>query len=100
MTTATTSCARCAQTRAALDEITAPCLVHWDAWNPNFLSRRARSPASSTSSALWAEPLMEAQFRSLFESGITAIAMRGYGKTTFTFAEEQRNYLYSLHLGW
>ncbi len=24
--------------------------------------------------------------------------MRGYGKTSFTFAEEQRNHLYSLHL--
>ena len=25
-------------------------------------------------------------------------AMRGYGKTTFTFAEEERNQLYMLHL--
>ncbi len=25
--------------------------------------------------------------------------MRGYGKTTFTFAEEQRCYLYTLYLG-
>ena len=83
----------------ALDEITAPCLVHWDAWNPNFFVKEgAITGIIDFERALWAEPLMEAQFRSLFESGITA-AMRGYGKTTFTFAEEQRKYLYSLHLG-
>jgi hypothetical protein len=39
---------------------------------------------------------MEAQFRQ-FGQGITN-SMRGYGKTTFTFAEEQRIHLYSLHL--
>jgi hypothetical protein len=48
--------------------------------------------------ALWAEPLMEAQFRQFGDGGITD-SMRGYGKTTFTAAEEQRNYLYALHLG-
>ena len=83
----------------SLDEITAPCLVHWDAWNPNFFVRDgAITGIIDFERALWAEPLMEAQFRSLFDGGITD-AMRGYGKTSFTFAEQQRNYLYSLHLG-
>ena len=41
---------------------------------------------------------MEAQFRHLsFGTDITN-SMRGYGKTCFTFAEEQRCHLYSLHL--
>jgi hypothetical protein len=40
---------------------------------------------------------MEAQFRPLFGSKVTN-SMRGYGKTSFTFAEEQRCHLYSLHL--
>jgi aminoglycoside phosphotransferase (APT) family kinase protein len=31
----------------ALDEVTAPCLVHWDAWHPNFLCRTGKSPGSS-----------------------------------------------------
>jgi aminoglycoside phosphotransferase (APT) family kinase protein len=83
---------------SALEEITSPCLVHWDAWNPNFFVRDGRiTGIIDFERALWAEPLMEAQFRPFFEEEITN-AMRGYGKTTFTFAEEQRNHLYSLHL--
>jgi len=46
---------------------------------------------------MWAEPLMEAQFRQFGNGGITN-SMRGYGKTTFTPAEEQRLHLYALHL--
>ena len=48
--------------------------------------------------ALWAEPLMEAQFRPLFSGDGVTSAMRGYDKTFFSFAEEQRYHLYSLHL--
>lgn len=82
----------------ALEEITTPCLVHWDAWNPNFFAQEGRIVGIvDFERALWAEPLMEAQFRQFGEGGITP-SMRGYGKTTFTFAEEQRNALYSLHL--
>lgn len=83
---------------SALDEITAPCLVHWDAWNPNFFVREGKiTGIIDFERALWAEPLMEAQFRQFGEGGVTN-SMRGYGKTSFTFAEEQRNHLYSLHL--
>lgn len=82
----------------ALAEITAPCLVHWDAWNPNFFVKDGRiTGIIDFERALWAEPLMEAQFRPLNGPGITN-SMRGYGKTSFTFAEEQRCHLYSLHL--
>ncbi len=83
----------------ALEEITAPCLVHWDAWNPNFFVRDGRvAGIIDFERALWAEPLMEAQFRPLFFGQGVTPSMRGYGKTTFTFAEEQRCCLYSLHL--
>ena len=82
----------------ALEEVTTPCLVHWDAWNPNFFVKDgAITGIIDFERALWAEPLMEAQFRQLFGDGVTH-ALRGYGKTTFTFAEEQRMQLYSLHL--
>jgi aminoglycoside phosphotransferase (APT) family kinase protein len=82
----------------ALEEITTPCLAHWDAWNPNFFVKDGRiTGIIDFERTLWAEPLMEAQFRQLFDSGITN-SIRGYGKTSFTFAEEQRNHLYSLHL--
>ncbi len=82
----------------ALDEVTTPCLVHWDAWNPNFFVQDGRiNGIVDFERALWAEPLMEAQFRALDFEGVTN-SLRGYGKTSFTSTEEQRNHLYSLHL--
>jgi aminoglycoside phosphotransferase (APT) family kinase protein len=83
----------------ALEDVTTPCLVHWDAWNPNFFVQDGRiTGIIDFERALWAEPLMEAQFRQFGNSAITD-SMRGYGKTTFTHAEEVRNHLYALHLG-
>jgi aminoglycoside phosphotransferase (APT) family kinase protein len=87
----------------ALEEVTTPCLVHWDAWNPNFFVRDGRvTGIIDFERALWAEPLLEAQFRRLGDEGAafapTDAVRRGYGKTTFTPAEEQRNHLYDLHL--
>jgi aminoglycoside phosphotransferase (APT) family kinase protein len=82
----------------ALEEVTRPCLIHWDAWNPNFFVQDGKiTGIIDFERALWAEPLMEAQFRQFGDSGITN-SMRGYGKTAFTFAEEQRKHLYALHL--
>lgn len=82
----------------ALAEVITPCLVHWDAWNLNFFVKDGRiTGLIDFERALWAEPLMEAQFRQFGNAAVTD-AMRGYGKTAFTFAEEQRNHLYTLHL--
>lgn len=83
----------------ALEEVSTPCLVHWDAWNPNFFVQAGRiTGIIDFERALWAEPLMESQFRQFGNGGITN-SMRGYGKTVFTLAEEQRLHLYALHLG-
>ncbi len=83
----------------ALEEVARPCLVHWDAWNPNFFVRDGRIVGIiDFERALWADPLMEAQFRDLFFGAGVTNSMRGYGKTHFTFAEQERNFLYSLHL--
>lgn len=82
----------------ALDEVIAPCLVHWDGWNPNFFVSEGRlAGIIDFERALWAEPLMEAQFRPLAWSGVTD-SMRGYGKTSFTPAQMRRCWLYTLHL--
>ncbi|MFT7775736.1 phosphotransferase family protein [Roseateles sp.] len=82
----------------ALDEVTQPCLVHWDAWKPNFFVEQGRVKGIiDFERALWAEPLMEAQFRSLCWEGVTQ-AMLGYGKTEFTANEMRRSWLYLLHL--
>jgi aminoglycoside phosphotransferase (APT) family kinase protein len=83
----------------SLEEITEPCLVHWDAWHSNFFVEGDQVVGIiDFERALWAEPLMEAQFRLYEDYGITN-SLRGYGKTTISLTEEQRNHLYTLHLG-
>jgi Predicted aminoglycoside phosphotransferase len=82
----------------ALDEVTTPCLVHWDAWDPNFFVKDGKvTGIIDFERALWADPLMEAQFRALVWGGVSE-SMKGYGKTTFTHQEDVRNHLYTLHL--
>ena len=84
----------------ALNEISKPCLVHWDGWNPNFFIKDGKIVGLiDFERALWADPLMEAHFRPLFRGEGVNNSMQGYGKTSFTSAEEQRCHLYSLHLG-
>lgn len=82
----------------SLREVVTPQLVHWDAWNPNFFVRDGRiSGLIDFERALWADPLMEAQFRPLSWGGVTP-AMRGYGWTMFTASEIRRARLYTMHL--
>ena len=83
---------------AILDEVTSPILIHWDAWDLNFFVNDGKvSGLLDFERALWADPLMEAQFRTLAFGGVNDY-LRGYGKTTFTHNEDVRNHLYTLHL--
>ncbi len=82
----------------ALEEVTTPVMVHWDAWDLNFFVEDGHiSGLLDFERVLWADPLMEAQFRAL-AWGSVSDALRSYGKTTFTHAEDVRNHLYTLHL--
>ena len=72
--------------------------MHWDAWDLNFFAKDGKiTGIIDFERALWADPLMEAQFRPVFGDAITN-SMRGYGKTSFTPEEEERCHLYTLHL--
>jgi len=83
---------------ACLEEVAAPVMVHWDAWDLNFFVKEGRvTGILDFERVLWAEPLMEAQFRTLAFGGVSE-AMRGYGKTEFSSDEDVRNHLYTLHL--
>jgi aminoglycoside phosphotransferase (APT) family kinase protein len=83
---------------ASLEAVTTPRLVHWDAWDLNFFVRDGKiTGILDFERALWADPLMEAQFRALASGGVSE-SMREYGKTTFTHEEEERCHLYTLHL--
>jgi aminoglycoside phosphotransferase (APT) family kinase protein len=82
----------------ALEEVTTPQLVHWDAWDLNFFVKDGHvTGILDFERALWADPLMEAQFRALAFGGVSD-SLRGYGKTTFTHEEDARCHLYTLHL--
>ena len=83
----------------ALTEVNAPCLVHWDLWETNIvIDGGSVAGIIDFERALWAEPLMEAQFRALSDEGVTDV-MRSYGKKQFTRSEYRRCDLYSLYLG-
>lgn len=82
----------------ALESVTTPQLVHWDAWDLNFFVKDGKiSGILDFERAFWGDPLMEGQFRTMaFGGGMESL--KGYGKTTFTHEEDIRNHLYTLHL--
>ena len=83
---------------AVLEEITTPRLVHWDSCHANFLVKDGRVVGViDFERALWGDPLMEVQFRPLFDEGNTN-TMRGYGKTSLSRSEAHRCQLYTLYL--
>ncbi len=83
-----------------LEEITTPVMTHWDAWDLNFFIQDGHiTGILDFERVLWAEPLMEAQFRLMAFTGGVTESLRAYGKTTFTRNEDVRNQLYNLHLG-
>lgn len=72
--------------------------MHWDVWNLNIIVQNEQvTGLLDFQRALWADPLMEAQFRVLFFGQEITPSLRGYGKTSFTETEQQRNYSYSLY---
>jgi aminoglycoside phosphotransferase (APT) family kinase protein len=82
----------------ALDAVGEPRLVHWDAWDPNFFVLNGEvTGLVDFERALWADPLMEAQFRPLYGEGIPNV-LRGYGRSPLGPDEEPRSQLYTLHL--
>lgn len=87
------------QAADALDEVATPQLVHWDLWDGNIFI----DPATGTITgiidferALWADPLMEFQFRTLE----TAPGFQqGYGRTMLaTPSQRLRRVLYNIYL--
>lgn len=84
---------------AALDEVAAPRLVHWDLWDGNIFfdpETRQITGIIDFERALWADPLMEFQFRSLEEP---AGFRQGYERPMLDSPSKRaRRVLYSLHL--
>jgi aminoglycoside phosphotransferase (APT) family kinase protein len=83
----------------ALEEVTSPCLVHWDLWDGNIFvdpATRQITGMIDFERALWADPLMEVNF-GVF--GINPSFMRGYGREMLgTPAKEIRRIFYNIYL--
>lgn len=84
---------------AALDEVTAPCLVDWDLWDPNvFVDPETLTVVGviDFERVLWADPLMEAQF---FFHRADGPMTDAYGAPLFgTPGAVARRQLYDLYL--
>jgi aminoglycoside phosphotransferase (APT) family kinase protein len=87
---------RCA---AVLDEVTTPRLVHWDLWDGNIFADPATGKLTGVidfERALWGDPLMEVQYRTL---EVSAGFAEGYGCPMLTTpAERLRRLLYNIYL--
>ncbi len=83
----------------ALDALREPRLVHWDLWDGNVLVEPESGRVSGIidfERALWADPLMEFQFRE-FAAGDAFAA--GYGRDLLSSPEaHRRRTLYNLYL--
>lgn len=83
----------------ALDHVRRPTLVHWDLWDGNVFVEPETGRISGVidfERALWADPLMEFQFR---EFAMGAAFGAGYGRNLLDSpAAHQRRILYNLYL--
>jgi aminoglycoside phosphotransferase (APT) family kinase protein len=90
---------RAARHVADLAEVSTPQLLHWDLWDGNIFVDPATGRISGVidfERALWGDPLMEFQFRTLAEPpGFS----EGYGRTMLdTPSQQRRRVLYNLYL--
>ena len=82
--------------RACFDQVTAPCLVHFDMWAGNIFVHEGRlSGVIDWERTLWGDPLMDDPFRSPNQH---PAFLAGYGKTGFTPEEQRRILWYDVFL--
>lgn len=78
------------------EEVTVPCLVHWDLWEGNvFVSGGKITGIIDWERALWADPLLKLGFRTYDDP---ADFLEGYGKREFSPAERRRVKWYNIYL--
>lgn len=84
---------------SCLKEVQSPRLVHWDLWDGNILIdpvSRQISGLIDFERALWADPLMEANFGAF---GINPSFLNGYGvEMLITPKQKERRSLYNIYL--
>ncbi len=82
--------------RDVFAEVTKPCLVHWDCWDGNiFVESERVTGIIDWERCLWADPLMEVNFRTY---GDNTWFRKGYGWEQFTDSEYRRALWYDIYL--
>lgn len=81
-----------------LDEVTEPCLVHWDLWDGNVFVKDGKiTGIIDFERALWGDPLMEVYFGRFNQEG-PAPFREGYGFEGWTESARDRRLLYDMYL--
>lgn len=87
---------RLEEEKECFEEVTVPCLVHWDLWDGNvFVSKGDITGIIDWERAVWADPLLELGFRTYEDP---ADFLEGYGKRAFSPAEKRRIKWYNIYL--
>lgn len=82
--------------KAYFDEVTKPSFVHWDLWAGNvFIKDNEISGIIDFERCMWADPLMEAGFRSHEKN---EHFFRGYGIARLSQAQQRRAKWYDIYL--
>lgn len=84
------------KSRDVFEQVTTPCLVHWDLWDGNiFIENGSITGLIDWERSLWADPLMEVGFRTY---GQNSDFLSGYGKETLSSQEYLRALWYDIYL--
>lgn len=82
--------------RFYFDEVTVPCLVHWDLWAGNvFIKDKEIAGIIDFERCIWADPLMEVGFR-CYERNTDFL--EGYGLPKLTKEQDRRARWYDIYL--
>lgn len=82
--------------RTVFEQVTVPCLVHWDLWDGNiFVKNSSITGLIDWERSLWADPLMEVGFRTY---GQDPDFLSGYGRETLSSQEYLRALWYDIYL--
>lgn len=81
--------------RSVFEEVTKPCLVHWDCWDGNIFVKDGQvTGIIDWERCLWGDPLMEVNFRIYGEN---TWFRKGYGKEQLTESEYRRALWYDVY---
>lgn len=81
--------------KCIFEEVTEPKLVHWDCWDGNiFVKNGVVTGIIDWERSLWADPLMEVNFRTYSDN---SLFLKGYGINALTASRQRRALWYDIY---